>query len=172
MSTATVVSPAPSVLGRTTERLEARAQTIPEKLRIHGFACVAVTDSRMFPWIRKGDLVFVRRIDLGNVAIGDLVLVEQGGRPVLRRALQQVRGRRRKETRSLLVTNGGTLDREYARISSAHLLGRAIRIHRGKKHIDLKSFERRLLARMLAGISNLTPRVYRPLRSLISLLIA
>jgi hypothetical protein len=66
---------------------------------------------------------------------------------------------------SFLVVKGDVLDRADAPVSAKEFLGRAIRIHRGKRHIDLESFSQTALSRVLAMVSGWTRGVHRPLRS-------
>lgn len=112
----------------------------------------------MFPWIRPGDLVFVRRCEFSMVKPGDVILFEQGERYFVHRVLEKV------SAGSVLITKGDAQDGADAPALQEQFLGRAIRIHRGRRHIDLESPGLVMLGRFLARVSRLSPLVYRPLR--------
>jgi signal peptidase I len=153
-------------------RREHPAKLVSEKIRSHGSACVSVRDGSMFPWFRSGDLIFVRRCDFEGVSAGDVVLFEQDGELLLHRVIRRTSNEVAGGTKSPLVTKGDARNREDAPVSAKQFLGRAIRVHRGKRHIDLESIERRFLGRALARISGGLPVLYRPLRAVKALLLA
>lgn len=171
MNAASAVSRVPAEFPRNPEWHELHEPTISERIRNHGFATISVMDNRMFPWIRRGDLVFIRRIDFDAAKAGDSILFERGSRVVLRRVL-----RRAKEAEyggaGALVVKSYAHGRRQEFVASRRFLGRAIRIHRRRKHIDMESFERIALAKGLAGFSNLKRMFGRPLQSLKTLLFA
>lgn len=141
------------------------AHTISETVRKHGSACISILSGGMFPWFRSGDLVFVRRCHFEAVSEGDVVLFEYGGELLLHRVIRKIKTAASGGAGTLLVTKGDARDGEDAPVSASEFLGRAIRIHRRKRHIDLESFERRFVSRLIAGIAEAMPLVYRPLRA-------
>lgn len=138
----------------------------------HGSACISILGGGMFPWFRSGDLVFVRRCPFDAVSKGDVVLFECGGELLLHRVIRKLKTAASGEAGTLLVTKGDARDGEDAPVSPREFLGRAIRIHRRKRHIDLESFERRFVSRVIAAIAEAMPLVYRPLRAAKSILFA
>jgi len=153
MSAASVISVDPSRLHPRTEARQPLELTVPQRIRRHGFATFYVADNRMFPWVRRGDLVFIRRIDFGAVQAGDCILAERGSRAVLRRVLRRVNAEDGVIAGSALLIKSYAHGRKEEFVTPGQFLGRAVRIHRGRKHIDMESLERKILAKGLAGIS-------------------
>jgi hypothetical protein len=60
---------------------------------------------------------------------------------------------------------GDAANRSDAPVSNSEFLGRAIRIHRGKRHIDLESLSQTVLGRILAKVSRGTRFLHRPLQN-------
>jgi hypothetical protein len=145
--------------------------TIAEKIRRHGFATIAVRDNRLFPLVRKGDLVFIRHVEIGAVRTGEIVLVEHEGRPALRRVVRR-RAKQARNAAPKLVTRGSRPRIAVELISGRRFLGHAIRIHRGKKHIDLESAEQRAMGKLSAGICHATLGIGRTMRTLRAILLA
>lgn len=150
-----------------TERLQSRQVNLPhpiaEKIRAHGFACLRVFGASMFPWIRAGDIVFVRKVPMESVVRGDVVLFERENRLFVHRVLRplpQGAGARRQQA---LITKGDALESEDTPISQLEYLGRVTRIHRGERHIDLESLGQVVLGRFLAHVSNGAYLIYSPL---------
>lgn len=157
------VPPAPLPLDHGCANCHRPATGITEQIRRHGSVCLCVRGMSMFPWIRSGDLVFVRRCSFAAVKPGDVVLFEQAGRYFVHRVLRRMRtGDQARE--SLLLTKGDALDGTDAPMSPAQFLGRAIRIHRGRRHIDLQSLAHIILGRILAHLSPASLLLYGPLR--------
>jgi signal peptidase I len=140
------------------------ALPVAEKMRSQGSACLRVSGGSMTPWIRSGDFVFIRRFDFAKVCAGDVILFERGGRFFVHRTIRRAMAEPAEKIGSLLITKGDALDGTDAPISIAEFLGRATRIHRGRRHIDLESLTQKLLGRLLARISFLSRVVYFPLR--------
>jgi signal peptidase I len=137
---------------------------ISRKMRSQGSVCLRVLGGSMTPWIRSGDLVFIKRYDMERLSAGDVILFERDGRFFVHRLLDRARSIRPGEKVARLITKGDALDGLDVPVSSDEFLGRATRIHRGHQHIDLESFNRIVLGRIVARFSKLSPLVYRPLR--------
>ena len=137
---------------------------ISRKIRSQGSVCLRVLGGSMTPWIRSGDLAFIKRYDIERVSPGDVILFERDGRFFVHRMIGRAQSIRSGETLARLITKGDALDGLDAPVSPEEFLGRATRIHRGHRHIDLESFNRVFLGRILARFSRLSPLVYRPLR--------
>lgn len=140
------------------------AQTISEKVRTCGSACFHVFDSNMFPWIRRGDLAFVRRFDFRNLAEGNVILVEREGRLRLTTVIAAVAHRAAAGESPFVVTQGSFSEADAPEISEDQFVGKVIRIHRRRRHIDLESANRLLLGRLLARTAPLVELVLAPLR--------
>ena len=137
---------------------------ISRKIRSQGSVCLRVLGGSMTPWIRSGDLVFIKRFDFERVSTGDVILFERADRFFVHRVIGRVPNVITRKGVSQLVTKGDALDGVDAPVSAAEFLGRATRIHRGHRHIDLESFAHVLLGRVLAQFSRMSPVLYRPIR--------
>jgi signal peptidase I len=141
-------------------------ESVANKVRVGGSATIRVVATSMFPWIRPGDQAFIRRYDFSQINSGDVILYERANRLFIHRVIRRITRPGLGGDVTLLVVKGDALDRPDAPVSAKEFLGRAIRIHRGKRHIDLQSFSQTVLGKFLAGVSGLTRFVYGPLRSL------
>jgi signal peptidase I len=165
MSPSTAIAPA-----RIESELGAPSQTRPRvnpigaKIRTNGSACFRVLGTSMFPWVRSGDFVFVRRSDFATASVGEVVLFEREQRLFVHRVLRHATDKSAGQTRPLLITKGDALDRKDAPISMEEFLGRVTRVHRGQRHIDLETLGRLILGRFLALVSPASFLVYGPLR--------
>jgi signal peptidase I len=140
------------------------ALPVAEKMRTQGSAYLRVSGGSMVPWIRTGDFVFIRRFDFAKISAGDVIVFQRNGLVVVHRAIRRINGAVSEKAASLLITKGDASDELDAPISAAEFLGRATRIHRGRRHIDLESFTQKLIGRLLARISRLSRVIYLPLR--------
>jgi len=138
---------------------------ISRKIRSQGSVCLRVLGGSMTPWIRSGDLVFIKRFDFARVSTGDVILFERDDRFFVHRIIGRVHNVSTRKGVSQLVTKGDALDGVDAPVSASEFLGRATRIHRGHRHIDLESLTHVLLGRVLAHSSRMSPLLYRPIRS-------
>jgi len=141
-------------------------ESVADKVRVGGSATIRVVATSMFLWIRPGDQAFIRRYDFSQINSGDVILYERANRLFIHRVIRRITRPGLGGDVTLLVVKGDALDRPDAPVSAKEFLGRAIRIHRGKRHIDLQSFSQTVLGKFLAGVSGLTRFVYGPLRSL------
>jgi signal peptidase I len=137
---------------------------ISRKIRSQGSLCLRVLGGSMTPWIRSGDLVFIKRYDFERVSPGQVLLFERDGRFFVHRMIGRARSIRPGEKVAWLITKGDALDGLDAPVSPEEFLGRATRIHRGHRHIDLESFNHVSVGRIVARFSRWSPLVYRPLR--------
>lgn len=168
MSAASAVSPVRVGQSRNTPATgsHALANTLGSKIRTQGSACIRVMTGNMSPWIRSGDQVFVRRWDIERISAGDVVLFERNEEFFVHRVLRRDRAM---NGESLLVTKGDALDAQDGIVSSAEFLGRATRIHRKNRHIDIESLGQTILSRILARASAFTFVLYAPVRLAASL---
>jgi signal peptidase I len=176
MTPSAAYAPAPCRIDRVDPPQESVSNPIAARLRANGSVCFRVLGASMFPWVRSGDLVFVRKFAFEQVSRGDVILFERGERLFVHRVLRgtkSVAGRASNSVGDLsnaLVTKGDALDRVDTPVSRAEFLGRVIRVHRGNHHIDMESMGRVLLGRLLARVSRMSFIYYRPIRAVKHLL--
>lgn len=166
MSAASALSPYPIDHEARRGTAPSAQESVADKVRVGGSATIRVVATSMFPWIRPGDQAFIRRYDFSQINSGDVILYERANRLFIHRVIRRITRPGLGGDLTLLVVKGDALDRPDAPVSAKEFLGRAIRIHRGKRHIDLQSFSQTVLGKFLAGVSGLTRFVYGPLRSL------
>jgi signal peptidase I len=148
---------------------------ITRNIRNRGSACLRVLGGSMFPWIRPGDLLFVRKCEFDAVSPGDVILFEQNDRFFVHRVLRRMPrtcAKIQSNENCVLITKGDALDGEDPPVSASQFLGCVIRIHRRRSHIDMQSLSRTLLGRVLACVSSKSALLYRPLRKAKRLLFA
>ena len=143
---------------------EQASYSIAEKLRTNGSVCFRVLGASMFPWIRSGDLVFVRSFAYEQASRGDVVLYERGGRLFVHRVIRGAVAGAGIKRPAALVTKGDALDGEDEPVTRAEFLGRVIRLHRGGRHIDMESMGRVMMGRLIARFSRASFALYRPAR--------
>jgi signal peptidase I len=163
MSATSAVSPARIAPGSQTgpSGVQVHAKTIGAKIRAQGAASVRILNGDMFPWLRSGDQVFVRRWNFELLRPGDVILFERNEEFYVHRVIriEAANGAARS-----VITKGDALDSSDAPVTESEFVGRATRIHRGKRHIDIESLGQRITARTLARLSRLSPALYAPLR--------
>jgi hypothetical protein len=118
----------------------------------------------MFPWIRRGDLAFVRRFNFHNLSAGNVILVERGGRLRLTTVVTPFANHSPAGHGTFVVTQGSLSEAGGHEVSQDQFVGKVIRIHRRRRHIDLESASRLILGRLLARIVPLVELVFAPVR--------
>jgi signal peptidase I len=165
MNASTAIAPARSEREHAAPpRASSRVNPIAAKIRASGSACFRVLGASMFPWIRSGDFVFVRRSDFSRASVGQVILYERDQRLFVHRVIRSLQNESAGRSGSCLITKGDALDGKDAPVSEAEFLGRVTRVHRGKRHIDLDFLGRILLGHFLAFVSPVSFLLYRPLR--------
>jgi signal peptidase I len=99
---------------------------VAEVLTSFGQARLPVTGSSMFPCLRPGDLLEIRR-PAGVIQTGDVVVFERHGRLVVHRVIGCAG--------DLLITRGDRLRHPDAPVSAAAILGCVSSIERRGRHI-------------------------------------
>jgi signal peptidase I len=167
MSASTAIAPARIESERAApSQSSLRVNPISAKVRANGSVCFRVLGASMFPWIRSGDYVFVRRTGFESASVGQVILFERNQRLFVHRVIRRLADESVGRNGSLLIAKGDALDGNDTPVSEAEFLGRVTRIHRGHRHIDLEFLGRILLGRFLALVSPASSLVYRPLRAL------
>jgi hypothetical protein len=94
------------------------------RLRVHG--------SSMVPSICPGDILTVRRQDIGEVLRGDVVLFAREGRLYAHRVVEKIDDR----GNVALISRGDALSEHDPPVSGDELLGRVTSIVRGRSRMD------------------------------------
>lgn len=142
---------------------EKESNPIAAKVRADGSVCFRVLGASMFPWIRSGDLVFVRTFAYEQASRGDVVLFERAGRLFVHRVIRAAAEAAGRE-RGALITKGDALDAVDEPVTRAEFLGRVIRVHRGNRHLDMESIGRVMMGRLIARSSRASFALYGPAR--------
>lgn len=90
------------------------ASEISKRIRSQGSVCLRVLGGSMTPWIRSGDLVFIKRSDFARLSVGNVVLFERDARFFVHRIIERVRPATGGKAAPLLITKGDALDGEDA----------------------------------------------------------
>jgi signal peptidase I len=160
MSAATAVSPVHRPFVSASSDHAEGAAAIARRIRTRGSACVRVFGASMFPWIRSGDLVFVRRCDFVRVRSGQVIAFEREGRLIVHRVLRAASA----PAPGAIIAKGDSLDHADAPVQCAEFLGRVTRLHRRRRHVDMESLAQTLFGRCVACLSPASFLVFRPLR--------
>lgn len=122
---------------------------ISEIVRTRGSLVLRVQGGSMAPSIRPGDILFIVRAELAQVAPGRVALFMREGRLFVHRVI----GKQGAGSEQLLITKGDTLVDRDAPISNADLLGRVERIYRGSREIDLTNPSQIALGKIFSLLS-------------------
>jgi signal peptidase I len=104
-----------------------------ETLRSFGGLRSVVRGTSMLPSIFPGDILFIRREIIAKVRCGDVVLFRQGRYLCTHRV---VRNRDNGEG-PVLITRGDASARDDSPVSEKQMLGRVMRVLRGRKQFEL-----------------------------------
>ena len=93
-----------------------------------------------------------------------MILVEREGRLRLTRVITPVANPSAARESSFVVTSGNLSKALGPEVSEGQFVGKVIRIHRRRSHIDLESASRLILGLLLARTAPLVDLVFAPLR--------
>jgi hypothetical protein len=114
----------------------------------------------MWPWVRGGDVLVVRRAAARSLRRGDIVLFARQGRLFAHRLLRVKHSGGRGAP--VLLTRGDALPNPDEPVTSRELLGRVMAVERDGRRRDLCSLPARVLGRLAARLSVASP-VWYPL---------
>lgn len=109
-----------------------RCQLAADAVRVFGKLRLKVIGSSMLPSVWPGDILSVRRAEISQVFIGDIVLFERDGRLCAHRVVDKIVA----TDQTYLVTQGQQVCSTDPPVSSRELLGLATSIERGRLRID------------------------------------
>jgi len=117
-----------------------------ETLRVSGRLWLRVRGTSMLPWLRPGDTVVVHPGGTSELGRGDLVVFARRGILVTHRVIQT----RDKPEGMQLVTKGDACQDADDPIQKDELLGRVVRILRGKRCLHLDTARQRFKGALVA----------------------
>ncbi|MCL5289123.1 MAG: signal peptidase I [Acidobacteria bacterium] len=138
--------------------LRLRAELLADVLRSGGTVVLRVFGGSMWPWLRSGDALFVRREDATHIHLGEVVLFVREGRLFAHRVIRKSS----RDGRPVLITKGDALPRADAPLAESELLGRVVRVRRAGREFALDSPQRRALGRAAAFVTH-SSRFWYPL---------
>jgi signal peptidase I len=122
-------------------------------LRQKGWAFLKVSGKSMFPWIREGDIVFLRQVAIAEVARGDVVVFTKNGMLCVHRVLfLKTRSSEGRPTPVLITKGDATADLDDA-VLADQFRGKIEFIYRRNREIRLAQGWRKYLGKFLAFIS-------------------
>ena len=123
----------------------AKCELAETALRNFGSLRLQANGFSMLPSVRPGDLLLIHRSEIGDIALGDIVLYAREGKLVVHRVIARMAG----PEGTRLITKGDALPSEDSAVSATELLGKVCLIFRGGECIE----PRTLLSRQtrLAG---------------------
>lgn len=129
------------------------AADVTDALQEKGRVFLKVRGKSMFPWIREGDIVFLRHTGMREVARGDVVVFEKNGLLCVHRVLE-IRGRAgRDEAHFSLITKGDATEDVDSPVSTGDFRGKVEFVYRRNKEIRIASGWRKHLGKVLAFFS-------------------
>ncbi len=135
---------------------------IAEQIRNQGSACIRIHSRDVIARLRPGDQVFVRKWEFTQVAVGDVIAYERGSRLYIQRVLRHTHLPTLNGRGSFFVTRDDA--NVNVLVSAQEFLGRATRIHRRNRHIDLESMGQVLIGRIISIVSRWRRVAHGPLR--------
>ena len=115
------------------ERRRDDAGVITRALATQGRISLRVRGSSMLPWVRPGDIAVIRRAGVTDVRCGDVVLLYRENRLFVHRLVKK-HGSLESPT---FLTKGDAHAGDDGIIEGQEILGRVMKIYRGKRRIDL-----------------------------------
>lgn len=130
-----------------------RVAEVSATIQRRGWAFLKVSGKSMFPWIREGDIVFLRRTRMLEVVRGDVVVFEKNGTLCVHRVLA-VRGNVDQDGRNAsLITKGDATEGADSPVSAGDFHGKVEFVYRRKKEIPIANGWRRTFGRVLGFVS-------------------
>lgn len=123
--------------------------TVQEK----GWAFLRVSGKSMLPWIREGDIVFLRRTRIFEIARGDVVVFQRNGTMCVHRVLAVRRDVSQDASNVSLITKGDATADADAPVSSDDFRGKVEFVYRRNREINIASGWRRHVGKVLALLS-------------------
>lgn len=133
-----------------------RSAEVARAMGNRGWAFLRVSGKSMLPWIREGDIVFLRRTRILEIVRGDVVVFERNGTTCVHRVLAIRGGVAQGERNVSLITKGDATADADAPVSSDEFRGKVEFVYRRNREIRIASGWRRHFGKVLAFLSPAT----------------
>jgi hypothetical protein len=141
----------------TGERRTEDGARIADALKRRGRISLRVHGTSMLPWVQPGDIALVRKESLENVRCGDVVLFRRENHLVVHRIVE----RRGSLEAAEFFAKGDAHPNSDGKVEEKELLGRVVRLYRGRKRIDLEAPKHLALGLLISQLS-LRSRAWYP----------
>ena len=131
-------------------------ERVAAHLERRGRACLRVHGTSMLPWVRPRDIVLVRRATLDSVRCGDLVLFARNAQLFLHRVIEK----KRFAGSLQVLAKGDAHPHPDVAVGQDEFLGRVVRIHRGRRGVELDSPLQLVRGVLIAQVSARSARWY------------
>ena len=118
-----------------------------------GWAFLKVSGRSMFPWIRAGDVVFLRHTSMNAIIRGDVIVFEKNSLLCVHRVISVDRGAGEANLEVRLMTKGDATADADEPVCATAFLGKVEYIYRRNREIDIAKGWRSYLGRFLAAVS-------------------
>jgi hypothetical protein len=152
-----------STRGGRGERRTEDAACIADDLKRRGRISLRVHGTSMLPWVQPGDVALVRQASLENVRCGDVVLFRRENHLLVHRIVEK-----RGSLAAEYFAKGDAHPNSDGRVEEKELLGRVVRLYRGRKRIDLEA-PRHLALGLLISQLSLRSRAWYPVAKFLAM---
>jgi len=147
------------------ERRADDAARIAEALAHRGHVSLRVHGTSMLPWVRPGNIAFIRKTSIENVRCGDIVLFRRDAHLCVHRIVEK----RGLLDAAQLFSKGDAHPTSDGPVGQGQLLGRVVRIYRDGEGIDLDAPGQLALGLLISKLS-LHSRYWYPLAKFVAIL--
>lgn len=133
------------------------AADVADVFTSRGWAFLKVSGKSMFPWIRQGDIVFLRHVAMRDVSRGDVIVFERNGTLCVHRVLSLNPAEAAHINGKALITKGDAAADADAPVFADEFRGKVEYIYRRNREIQIARGWRRLFGKLLAIISPAVP---------------
>jgi hypothetical protein len=153
-----------STSGSRGERRTEDATRIADALKRRGRIALRVHGTSMLPWVQPGDVALVRQASLDHVRCGDVVLFRRENHLLVHRIVEK----RGSLDAAEYFAKGDAHPNSDGRVEEKELLGRVVRLYRGRKRIDLEAPGQLALGLLISQLS-LRSRAWYPVAKFLAM---
>lgn len=140
---------------------------LAQAIQRRGWAFLKVSGKSMFPWIREGDIVFLRHAKIKDIAPGDVIVFEKSGTLCVHRVLSVDGDAAQEGADFALITKGDATADSDEPVAAEEFRGKVEFVYRRNREIGIARGWRKYLGRFLAFVSPALPW-WRPAASLLN----